>query len=763
MRRQALSVALQVSGLFLQTTEATETKSRSGHGLIGYGISMYPPPCAFACKDAVSAPLNCTADTAMDMSGHGGMSMKLKSRHHGEHDELEFPSGDGWKVVKTAPAACKAINDFWLQTVAHCVRTRCPDSSISQLEKFWETEALGHLVEQPVPKMSYSQALASIAVEPSRAMNKSVLLDYVGAVSDKDWTPIYNADVNFEEHEAGHSMFGLIVLLATAVLPIAMSLLRFLPWPTALVSRFHAYLIDPPLFGPHHSTPVFFGLGIMPTRGQALFIVYIWAVNIACSAAGYHPIWPHSWYASTYVEVTTYVSNRVGILSFANLPVTILFSGRNNPLLWVTDWSHSTFLLVHRWVAFICMAQAVIHSIAYLYLYLEPDRDHTAESQKPYWYWGIIGTLGLSLMVPLSLQPIRARMYEAFLASHIVLAILALIGCFLHIFYRYEWQWGYENWVYTAAGVWIFDRLVRLARTARNGARRAFVTPIDNEYLRVDIPGVVATGHAYLHFPGVSRWKFWENHPFSVAGVSLGMDVESGSTAPKTMSDDAADEEKKTHQVAEAPAPQSSRGSSSSVAPPASSARLRPIGSTFFIRKSEGITDLLSRSASGSKGVSVLVESSYGPGATVLQEDPVMPTPEFPNVLCIAGGVGIAAILPILDTATTGLGRGSGSIKLYWGVRTMPLVHAVEDMLRLGDLGDQGVTDRCWGAVPVKLSVGERLDLKAVIESEVASNTGGTTVVVCGPAGMADEVRCIVSAVSRHGPVTRLVVHSFMW
>jgi len=28
----------------------------------------------------------------------------------------------------------------------------------------------------------------------------------------------------------------------------------------------------------------------------------------------------------------------------------MLFSSRNNFLLWITNWSHTTYLLLHRWV-----------------------------------------------------------------------------------------------------------------------------------------------------------------------------------------------------------------------------------------------------------------------------------------------------------------------------------------------------------------------------------------------------------------------------
>jgi hypothetical protein len=140
-------------------------------------------------------------------------------------------------------------------------------------------------------------------------------------------------------------------------------LLRFIPFPSRLVSLFNAYIIDPPVLGTKHSQPVF-GLLHLPTRGQALFILYLVVINIALTFAGLGaPGWPDAWYATVNAQWRTYLSNRTGVLSFANLPLLILYAGRNNVLLWVTNWSHSTFLLLHRYVAWICTLQAVVHSI----------------------------------------------------------------------------------------------------------------------------------------------------------------------------------------------------------------------------------------------------------------------------------------------------------------------------------------------------------------------------------------------------------------
>lgn len=232
-----------------------------------------------------------------------------------------------------------------------------------------------------------------------------------------------------------------MLILTTAIIPIACSLLRFLPVQRNLISRLDAKLGYPSLFGSTHKRINRF-ISI-PSRRTALFLVYVWTVNIILCAVDFHSKQPNSWYATTSVEVSTYVANRFGVLSFANIAISVLFAGRNNVLLWITSWNHTTFLLVHRWVALISVLQACLHSVIYLWIYTaNAGYSYSQESRVPYWYWGIIATLAMVLMVPASLGYLRERFYELFLTWHTALSILALVGCYLHIYLRFEHQWG---------------------------------------------------------------------------------------------------------------------------------------------------------------------------------------------------------------------------------------------------------------------------------------------------------------------------------
>ncbi|KAK1596131.1 uncharacterized protein LY79DRAFT_509936 [Colletotrichum navitas] len=361
-----------------------ESDGHAGHGLVGYGIKMCDPPCAFACREAIAgATLRCSTVGSDNMGGMAGMSGMVVT--------------DG---------ECFAADDAFLGTLAWCVTARCEGIPEWKLEKYWKDNVAGNAAVQPEPKVTFQQALAMVNSTPTA----------VYAANEPGpqglWYAAYNTDVIFEGQESLPVKHGLVILLSGIMLPIAFSLLRFVPLPATWCSMFSAWVIDPLLFGSHHDTPVFFGLAVMPKRGQALFILYFVMINTVLSAVNYAYADPNTWFpGDRWRWMCMLVSNCLGLLSFANLPLVFLYAGRNNLLLWVTDWWHSTFLLLHRWIAMIATLQAILHSIVYLDVYVE-NGTHSSESREPYWYWGVIATVGLAVIFPTSAILVHRKAYE---------------------------------------------------------------------------------------------------------------------------------------------------------------------------------------------------------------------------------------------------------------------------------------------------------------------------------------------------------------
>ncbi|KAH7305494.1 ferric reductase transmembrane component 4 [Stachybotrys elegans] len=704
-----------VASLLLAPVSSQST-GRPGHGLIGYGITMYQPACAHACR-----------------GGLPRSAIPCHTLHHGHHSS-------------SVSSDCLAMSEAFLLSAAWCLHTRCMEESVpvAELEKFWRMDLVGRELVQPMPMWTYEESLHRVRQNPpTQTLAEEGVFNETVLVDDDSYIATWNGNSAFEAVEANHNTYGLVIIITCAGIPIFLSLLRLLPFPALLTAKFYAYLIDPPAFGKSHAAPIL-GLGIVPTRGQALFIFYIIALNVILSSVGYNSLQPHSWYTSgTTEEIINYVANRTGVLSFANLALVMLYAGRNNILLWVTNWSHSTFLLVHRWVALICMLQAVVHSALWLHLHVAYYNDHDEVASIPYWYWGIIATLCLVLLIPLSALPIRQKMYEVFHAMHIVLAVIAVVGSWYHIIYRYQRQWGYEVYIIIAISIWAFDWAMRGARILGSGIKTGYVTRINDDYIQLDVPGALYHGHAYAYFPTLT-WRIWESHPFSVAGVTY------GGAQPG--------EPKYASKTPEASTTIISSSSS------ASEQIKGPDGARFLIRVEAGTTSHLAKYAGKQQGVPLLLEAYSGHS--------VLKTARHPSAIFIAGGVGITAILPHI-ASNFSTGEAWGSKKLYWGLRsgTQGLANAVQEMVggpsgltdKTSPIRSEGETRLRWGDTDVHISVGEKMNLRALLEADVAASKGGVTVVVCGPPKMADEVRLIVSSLGRHGAVVELCEESFMW
>lgn len=479
---------------------------------------------------------------------------------------------------------------------------------------------------------------------------------------------------------------------------------------------------------------------IMPTRGQSLFLFYLVAINIILCAVGYESRQPNSWYASQYDEIISFVGNRTGALSLVNLALTVLYAGRNNFLISLTDWPHSSYLLYHRWVAAIATLQACIHSAIYLWKYLEISHEHATEAKLDYWVWGIVATLGMTFLLPTSVLPLRQKFYELFLIWHIIIAFFVILGCYLHIFLRFERQWGYELWTYIAFGLWGFDRIVRLARLARNGVCKAQITIIDDDYIRLDIPGVTGEGQAYIYFPTLT-WRVWENHPFSIAGGLLHntSGVPSAEVKPAVSSSASSTSASPTSADLEIATEKKEPHTTSTPILATKQASTPTLGLTFIIRTHTGTTSLLRNRTS----LPVLVESSYT--GSLLHPTHALLN-EHPRLLCIAGGVGVTALLPLLASHR-------GSRKLAWGMRNESLMNGLRDLV---------VESHAMAGVEVSTVVGRRMDIRKVVEEEV-SGLGGLAVVVSGPPGMADEVRLAVAEVARRRCEVVFVEESYSW
>ncbi|KAG9234981.1 ferric reductase like transmembrane component-domain-containing protein [Amylocarpus encephaloides] len=666
--------------------------------LIGYGIDMYKPSCAFACRAAIaSAPLSCS-----DVGDSHGMS------HHG--------SG------MTSPE-CRASDTSFLTTLAWCIKSTCASYNIDtwKLEKYWREKTTGDMAV--AAKWTYGEATQQVVEIPKEELGEDTTLNMTVLVPHDSWLVQKLTMEYFEGAETTHSRYGIVILVVGFSIPIIFTLFGYLPYTSTLLSKIKPYVVYPAVIGKYHIEALPYLLGNAPTMGQTLYIFGFSALNIILAAAGYKSTQPNTYFDDQWQEIMGYVSARTGVLAFALSPLVILFAGRNNLLLWITNWSHATFILLHRWVARILTLQIIIHSILELMLYIRKGT-YKEELVSPYWIWGAVATVASCIMVVISSLYFRRLSYEVFLVLHILLAVFVLAGSWYHVELLFTRKWGYEFWLYAACGVWFFDRVLRLLRITKVGVRRSTVTKVSSEIMRVDIPGVrwdaLPGRHVYAYFPTLNALMPWQNHPFSIVPSSYLLPLTGSISGAQSPSRDSSDKdvEKSDHitKVSEI------RRRDSTTA-----------GVTLFIKKSTGLTKFLKTHDT----MLTLLEGPYtnnSPSA-VLKCD---------RLVLIGGGIGVTALLPFI--------RAHSNVSLFWSMKASaePMVSELSPLL--DSLAEK------------KIAVGQRLDIQGLLEQEARVGWRKIGVVACGPGGFCDEVRSVVVRLGRTSEVEwELEIDAFSW
>lgn len=409
----------------------------------------------------------------------------------------------------------------------------------------------------------------------------------------------------------------------------------------------------------------------------------------------------------------------------------------------------------------------------------------------------------MCLTVGFAFLPLRIGFYETFLALHIVLVVLTLVGCWYHIVPHFGFDFGYEVWLYIAFAFWAADRLARLARVAfYNGlaSSKAVVEAIpDTNVLQITVFPRTTSGfgpgqHSFLYFVGLG--KFWESHPFSVAGWTSGKETPTGSTTSPPLStsvseSNAGEQEKHTSDIVTTP-----RDASPQAHSHGGRASLR-----FLVRVHSGATATLQRRLS-TYSSSALFGGSHRMQIALYNEGPygghrasLLSLYTAETVLCLVGGIGITNALGYVqeyatiknlhrqagggETTSRGIMKRASRFILAWTAREMALIRHVERNI-LAEV--EGIEYAFWctgpaaaeektgsvedgrGAVATNLATVKagRMDLRAVIRS-AAEDGRQMAVLVCGPGAMADAATKEVVDCVKDGFAVRLIVEEFAW
>lgn len=337
-------------------------------------------------------------------------------------------------------------------------------------------------------------------------------------------------------------------------------------------------------------------------------------------------------------------ADRVGVIAYALTPLSVLLSSRESLLSLITGLPYQSFNFLHRWLGYIILVQASLHTIGWCVIetrLYQPQPSVSIEWVKQlYMIWGVIAMFLLSVLFLLSTPwAIRKTGYEFFRKAHYILAMLYIGACWGH------WS-KLSCYLIPSLVVWLIDRGVRLVRTALlhygyvNGEASmefrticanisAFPDSLNGDVVRLDFvhpqdPWAIGQ-HFYLCFSSLS---IWQSHPFTPLNV------------PTLM----------PNGVQHSYVLRAKRGETARLAKLAASQRA--ISAVDSTEKSQIIAT-----------VPIILNGPYG----VSEVDGLT---SQTNVLCVAGGTGITFVLPVLLSQVTKRDCSlSRKLRLVWAIR----------------------------------------------------------------------------------------------
>ncbi|KAI1774345.1 ferric reductase NAD binding domain-containing protein [Hypoxylon cercidicola] len=326
-------------------------------------------------------------------------------------------------------------------------------------------------------------------------------------------------------------------------------------------------------------------------------------------------------------------SDRVGVLAYALTPLSVMLSSRESILSLLTGLPYQSFNFLHRWLGYIIVVQASLHTIGWTIVEVKLYQPQPKVAQEwivqLYIIWGVVAQILVLLLFALSTPwGIRLTGYEFFRKSHYVLAMVYIGACWGH------WV-NLQCFMIPGLAIWALDRGIRLLRTAL----------IHYQYLPDGSMGFKAAHASLTHFPDSEHgdvvrmdfkhpqdpWKVgqhfylcfaessvWQSHPFTPLNLPK---VQDGL-----------------------------------------------VSHSYIFRAKKGETKKVAAlaekklSAAPSATTPLILSGCYGESTV----DHL--TPDV-NILCVAGGTGITYVLPVLLGLAEQPVVKDRKIQLVWAIR----------------------------------------------------------------------------------------------
>ena len=520
-------------------------------------------------------------------------------------------------------------------------------------------------------------------------------------------------------------------------------------WMPSLKRR----LIYAPLWKKRHNREIRLSsavnMGTLPSRFHALLLFGYLASNLAY-------MFILDWKNENKYSLCAELRGRSGTLSVVNMVPLIIFAGRNNPLIRFLNVSFDTYNLLHRWMGRVSIIEVLVHFLAWAIVQVADDGWAGVKRRilhDQFISSGTIGVAAMAIMLVLAFSPARHAFYETFLNTHIILAIIAFVCTYIHcITATVAGGLPQTPWILAVMALWLAERTARMLRLAyanwsSRGFTEAIVEPMPGEACRVTMHlprhvNIKPGQHAYLRFAGV---RCWENHPFSIAWYEHSHDE----VLPLS------EKHANNHKLG------------------------TPVSTTvsFIIGAHTGFTrSLYNRALQSPKGGrAVTMRAAFeGPYAGHHSMD------SYGHAVLFAGATGITHQISYLRHLIEGYNAGTVAtrrVTLVWIVREYEVLEWARPwmdkilrlprrkeilQIRLFVTRPKASNQITSSSTTVQMFPG-RPNIPMLLAKEVGEQLGAMCVTVCGPGGLADDVRDAVRKVQDQRTVVDFVEESFTW
>ncbi|ESK92511.1 putative iron reductase [Moniliophthora roreri MCA 2997] len=350
----------------------------------------------------------------------------------------------------------------------------------------------------------------------------------------------------------------------------------------------------------------------------------------------------------------SYWANRSGVLASSQFPLITVLGTKNNALSLITGISYEKLNYLHRMTARVVFVLLCLHAGSRIRLGVDEDLGE-------HWFqMGVTAGCAFLLLCLVSVRPLRARSYELFFYSHMVLVLLILVGAYSHTA-----QFHFQKYVLPCLLIWGLDRFIRGIRlvlfnysyfsfsSSTRTSLDANVELLSPDCVRLTLKRPPhfhwsAGQTAYLIMPTVSTLPF-EAHPFTIASIDFTVGTattEEGDSPPATPTG-----EKKA-------------------AGPSFCKEL-----IFLINPRGGVTKRLAEAAEKEVTIKTYIDGPYGHSPDLSSYD---------TSVFVAGGSGVSYTLPMFLVTVKRVRDGTSrcrKVTFIWCIRGSESIHWISEAL----------------------------------------------------------------------------------